>query len=73
VTGGWRKLHNEDLHNLYTLPRIIRMAKSRRMRWAGHVARMLEKRNGYRILVAKLEGKRPLGSPRCGLVDNTVG
>jgi hypothetical protein len=51
VTGGWRKLHNEELHNLYSSPSIIRMTKSRRMRWAGNVARMVEKRNTYRILV----------------------
>jgi hypothetical protein len=51
VTGGWRKLHNEELHNLYSSPSIIRMTKSRKMRWAGHVARMGEKRNAYRILV----------------------
>jgi hypothetical protein len=62
--GDWRKLHNEELHNLYSSPNIIRMMKSRRMRWAGHVARMGEKRNAYRILVGKLEGKRPLGRPR---------
>jgi hypothetical protein len=57
VTGGWRKLHNEELHNLYLSPSIIRMIKSRRMRWVGHVARMGEK-NAYRILVAMPEGKR---------------
>jgi hypothetical protein len=60
VTGGWRKLHNEELHKLYSSPSIIRMIKSRRMRWAGHVGHM-EKRNAYWILVGKLEGKRPLG------------
>jgi hypothetical protein len=59
VTGGWRKLHNEELHNLYSFPSIIRINKSR-MRWAGHVARIGEKRNAYRILVGKPEGKRPL-------------
>jgi hypothetical protein len=53
VTGDWRKLHNEELHNLYFSPNIIRMMKSRRMRWAGHVARMGETRNAYRILVEK--------------------
>jgi hypothetical protein len=58
VTGGWRKLHNEELHNFYSSPSIIRMIKSRRMRWAGHVARMGEKRNLYRILVGKPKGKR---------------
>jgi hypothetical protein len=51
VTGGWRKLHNEELRNLYSSPNIIRMIKSRRMRWAGHIARMEDKRNAYRILV----------------------
>jgi hypothetical protein len=58
VRGGWRKLHNAELRNFYSSPSIIRMIKSRRMRWAGHVARMGEKRNGYRILVGKPEGKR---------------
>jgi hypothetical protein len=53
VTGGWRKLHNEKLHKLCSSPSIIRMIRSRRMRWAGHVARMREKRNAYRILVGK--------------------
>jgi hypothetical protein len=60
VTGGWRKLHNEGLHDLYSSPSIIRIIKSRRMRWAGHVARMGEKRNAYRLLVGKSEGKRLL-------------
>jgi hypothetical protein len=60
VTGGWGKLHNEELHNLYSSPSIIRMIKSRRMRGAGYVARMGEKRNEYRILVGNQEGKRPL-------------
>jgi hypothetical protein len=55
VTGDWRKLHNEELHRLYSSPRIIRMIKSRKMRWAGHVTRMGEKRNAYRILVGKPE------------------
>jgi hypothetical protein len=63
-------LHNEELHNLYSSPNIIRIIKSRRMRWAGHVARMEETRNTYRILVGKPEGKRPLGRPRCRWVDN---
>jgi hypothetical protein len=70
VTGGWRKLHNEELHNLYSSPCIIRVIKSRRMRWAGHVAWMGEKRNVYRLLVGKPEGKRPLGRPRCRWIDN---
>jgi hypothetical protein len=65
VTGDWRKLHN-----LYSLPSIIRMVKSRRMRQAGHVARMGEKRNAYRILLGKLEGMRPLQRPKRRLVDN---
>jgi hypothetical protein len=56
VTGRWRKLHSEELHDLYSSPSIIKMIKSRRMRWAGHVARMGEKRNLYRLLVRKLEG-----------------
>jgi hypothetical protein len=63
-------LHNEELHNLYSSPNIIRMIKSRRMRWAGHVARMGETRNACRILVGKPEGKRPLGRPRRRWVDN---
>jgi hypothetical protein len=63
VTGDWRKLHNEELHKLYSSPNIIRMIKSRRMIWAGHVARMGETRNAYRVLVGKPEGKRPLGRP----------
>jgi hypothetical protein len=70
VTGGWRKLHNEELHNLYSSPSITRMIKSRRMRWAWHVARMGERRNAYRILVGKPYGKRPLGRPRLRRVDN---
>jgi hypothetical protein len=70
VTGGWRKLHNEELHNLYSSPSIIRIIKSRRMRWAGHKARMGEKRNVYRLLVGKPEGKRPLGRPRRRWIDN---
>jgi hypothetical protein len=70
VTGEWRKLHNEELHELYSSPNIIRIIKSRRMRWAGHVARMGEKKNAYRLLVGKPEGKRPLGRPRRRWVDN---
>jgi hypothetical protein len=69
VTGGWIKLHNEELHILYSSPSKIRMIMSRKMRWTGHVARMWEKRNVYRILVGKLEGKRPLGTPRRGWAD----
>jgi hypothetical protein len=70
VTGGWRKLHNEEIHNLYSSPSIIRVIKSRRMRWPGHVAHMEEKRNAYRILIGKPEGKRPLGRPRRRWVEN---
>jgi hypothetical protein len=70
VTGGWRKLHNEELHNLYSSPSKTRMIKSRRMRWAGQIARMGETRKSYRILVGKPEGKRPLGRPRRRWVDN---
>jgi hypothetical protein len=70
VSGGWRKLHNEELHNLYSSPSIIRMIKSRRMRWAEHVARMGVKRNACNILGGKPEGKRPLGRPRHRCVDN---
>jgi hypothetical protein len=70
VTGGWRKLLNEELHNLYSSPSKIRIIKSRKMRWAGHVARMGEKRNVYRLLVGKPEGKTPLGRPRRGWIDN---
>jgi hypothetical protein len=64
VTGAWRKLHNEELHNLYSSPSIIIVIKSRRMRWVGHVARMGEKRNVCRLLVGKPEGNRPLGRQR---------
>jgi hypothetical protein len=64
VTGEWRKLHSGDLHDLYSSPDIIRQIKSRRMRWAGHVARMGEGRNVYRVLVGNSEGKRPLEIPR---------
>jgi hypothetical protein len=64
VTGEWRKMHNGELHNLYSSPDIVRQIKSRRMRWAGRVARMGEGRNVYRVLVGKPEGKRPLGRRR---------
>jgi hypothetical protein len=70
VMGGWRKLHNEELHNLYSSQSIIRIIKSRRMRWAGHVAQMGEERNVYRLLVGKPDGKRPLGRPRRRWIDN---
>jgi hypothetical protein len=63
VTGHWGKLHNEESHKLYFSPDVIRIIKSRRMRWAGHVERSGEKRNAYRIFVTKPEGKRPLGRP----------
>jgi hypothetical protein len=69
-TGGWRKLHNEELHKFYSSPSIIRIFKSRKMRWAGHVARMRQNRNAYRILVGMPEGKRPLGRPRRRWLDN---
>jgi hypothetical protein len=70
VTGEWRKLHNKQLHDLYSSPSIIRIIKSRRMRSTGHVARMGEKRTACRLLVGKSEGKRPLGRPRHRWVDN---
>jgi len=70
VTGEWRRLHNEELNDLYRSPNIVRVIKSRRMRWAGHVARMGEERRVYRVLVGKPEGRRPLGRPRRRWVDN---
>jgi hypothetical protein len=70
VTGEWRKQLNEELHDLYSSPSIIRLIKLRKMRWVGHVARIGEKRNGYRLLVGKPEGRRPLGRPRRRWVDN---
>jgi hypothetical protein len=70
VRRDWRKLHNEELNNLYFSPNIIRMIKSRGMRWAGHVAQIRKKRNVCRILVAKPKGRGPLGRPRCRWVDN---
>ncbi|KAJ4450665.1 hypothetical protein ANN_02094 [Periplaneta americana] len=70
VTGEWTKLHNTELHALYSSPDIIRNIKSRRLRWAGHVARMGESRNAYRVLVGRPEGKRPLGRPRRRWEDN---
>jgi hypothetical protein len=70
VTGEWRKLHNKELRDLYSSPSIIRIIKLRRMRWAGHVARMGEKKNLYRLLVGNAEGKRPLARPRHKWVGN---
>jgi hypothetical protein len=70
MTGEWGKLHNEELRDLYSSPSIVRIIKSRRMRWAGHVARMGQKTNAYMLLVGKPEGKRPLGRPRRRWVDN---
>ena len=70
VTGEWRRLHNEELSDLYSSPIIVRVIKSRRMRWAGHVARMGEERGANRVLVGKPEGKRTLGRPRRRWVDN---
>jgi hypothetical protein len=70
VTGGWRYLHNVELHNLYSSPSIIRIIKSRTMRWTGHVARMVEERNLYGLLVGKPKVKRPLGRPRRRWIDN---
>jgi hypothetical protein len=70
VTGEWRKLHKDEIHNLYCSPTIVRVIKSRRMRWTGHVARMGEGRGVYRVLVGKPEGKRSLGRPRRRSEDN---
>jgi hypothetical protein len=70
ATGEWRRLHNEELNDLYSSPNILRVIKSRRMRRAGHVARMGEKRSAYRILVRRPEGRRPLGRPRRRWEDN---
>jgi hypothetical protein len=67
---GLRKLHNEELHGLYSSPSIVRVIKARRMRWAGHVARMVEVRGAYDILVGRPEGRRPLGRPRRRWEDN---
>jgi len=70
VTGEWRRLHNEELNDLYASPTIVRVIKSRRIRWTGHVARMGEERGVYRVLVGKPEGRRPLGRPRRRWGDN---
>ena len=69
-TGEWRRLYNEELNDLYSSPNIVRVIKSRRMRWAVHEARMVEERGMYRVLVGKPERKRPLGRPRRRWVDN---
>jgi hypothetical protein len=69
VTGEWRKLHNEELHDLYSSPSVIRIIKAR-MKWVGNAARMGEKRNAYRLFVGKPEGGRPLGRPRRRWMDN---
>ena len=70
VTGEWRRLHSEEPNDLYFSPNIVRVIKSKRMRWAGHVAHMGEERGAYRVLVGKPEGKRQLGRPRRRWVDN---
>ena len=70
VTGEWKRLLNEELNDLYTSPNIVRVIKSRRIRWAEHVARMGEEKRVYRVLVGKPEGRRPLGRPRGRYVDN---
>jgi len=70
VTGEWRKIRSEELYDLYSSSNIVRVIKSRRMRWAGHVARIGERKGVYRVLVGKPEGKRPLGRPRCRWEDN---
>jgi hypothetical protein len=70
AAGDWRRLHNEELNDLYSSPNIIRVIKSRKMTWVGHVARMGEKRGSYRILVGRPEGRRQLGRPRLRCEDN---
>jgi len=72
VTGEWRRLHNEELNDLYSSPNNVWVIKSRRMRWAGHVAHMGEERGVYRVLVGKPEGRRPLGRPRLRWMDNIM-
>ena len=70
VTGEWRRLHNEELNDVYSSPNFVWVIKSRRIRWAGYVRRMGEERGVYRVLVGKTEGRRPLGKPRCRWIDN---
>jgi hypothetical protein len=70
VTGEWRRLHNKELYALYSSPNIIRVMKSRKLKWAGHVARMGESRGACRVLVGELEGRRPLERPRHRWEDN---
>ena len=70
VTREWRKLHNEKLNDLYCSPNIVRMIKWRRIRWVGHVARMVERRDAYRVLVRRSKCKSPLGRPTCRREDN---
>jgi len=72
ITGEWRRLHNEKLNDLYSSPNIVRVIKSRRMKWPGHVARMGEVRGVYRVLVGKPEGRRSLGRPSRRWVDNIM-
>jgi hypothetical protein len=72
VTGEWRKSHNEELFDLYSSPSILRIVKWRKMIWVGHVTRMGEKRNVYRLLVGKPEGKRPLGRTKCRWEDSFI-
>jgi len=72
VMGEWRRLHNEELNDFYSSPKIVRVIKSRKMRWAGHVARMGEEKGVYRVLVGKPEGKTPMGRPRLRWVDNIM-
>jgi hypothetical protein len=68
--GSWRKLHNDELHSHYSLPNIVRVIKSRRMKWAGHTAHMGDGRGVYGVLFGRPKGKRPLGRPRCMRKDN---
>jgi hypothetical protein len=70
TVGGWRRVHNEELHNFYASPNVIRLIKSRKMRWMGHVACLGQMRNSYNILVGTPEGKRPLGRSRHRWEDN---